>query len=575
MLADFPFPYENESIYSLLARFHDRSANIFIKQDFRDLFGQSKVYVATDLPMGIERLNTNFDHYQSRFSGSLINSHTPFNYYTNFLPIERRREIELSMLKAATPNKIHLLTGQVASTIKEHSHFLFCGECLKEDEHLLGETYWRVHHQFPGVFYCLKHSERLRVSNVLKRQRFSRLIAASFENCLISMDNRALKESLNSAEEKLLLQIAKESLFVNNNYIDISQIDLQKSYLQSLARKGYVSPNGRVSQRLLINDFNEFYGEKLLNLLQSLPNKNSESNWLSSVVRKPRKSFHPLRHILISIFLNRPFSAFLPSVIDEKYYPCRNPVSSHYLKKIALLKRKKLDKKKRLIGTVSCVCGYEYIIDIVLYDYINNGIGRVTKFGELWEKELIKMVEVENYSFRKAAKFLHADINTVIRMYRKLKKIQEDQACEKKVTYRDIEKDKQEWLRAQLLAPALSRSELRKNNAALFMRLYRSSKDWLSANSPPKTVIKRSPRIDWHKRDLEVLREIKEHVIFLKNNDQSKRMTIKEFGFAINNLSLLEKKLEKMPYTALFLKSIKEDFFEYNIKIKLKNNIAI
>ena len=59
MITFFPVPYEDEVLYSVLARYHVRSGNISYKATMRDLFGATSVTAVMDLPSNIHNLVNN------------------------------------------------------------------------------------------------------------------------------------------------------------------------------------------------------------------------------------------------------------------------------------------------------------------------------------------------------------------------------------------------------------------------------------------------------------------------------------------------------------------------------------
>ncbi|MFP3470948.1 TnsD family Tn7-like transposition protein, partial [Micrococcus sp. SIMBA_144] len=90
---------------------------------------------------------------------------------------------------------------------------------------------------------------------------------------------------LSESKDKLEI-IAEESLkLINlNSKVDISQ--LQKSYRYLLQINGYASYTGKVDQRKLAKQFNSYYGEELLSLMDSNVDINNNSCWLKAITRK-------------------------------------------------------------------------------------------------------------------------------------------------------------------------------------------------------------------------------------------------------------------------------------------------
>ncbi len=77
----------------------------------------------------------------------------------------------------------------------------------------------------------------------------------------------------------------------------------EQQYRSLLIDREYANSNGRVRRERLDRDFRLFYSQELLALLDSSLDENSDSQWLFEITRKHRKSFHPIRHLLLILFL--------------------------------------------------------------------------------------------------------------------------------------------------------------------------------------------------------------------------------------------------------------------------------
>jgi len=149
----FPVPYEDEVLYSVLARYHVRSGNTSYKATMKDLFGSTSVTAVMDLPSNIQNLVNNMP-LNSRYTEEyLIKSHTLFPFYSAFLPPERAEQVFESM-KGENGGSIYSRTGIMASSIVLNQYFKFCPVCAKEDKLQYGELYWHRVHQIPGVLVC-------------------------------------------------------------------------------------------------------------------------------------------------------------------------------------------------------------------------------------------------------------------------------------------------------------------------------------------------------------------------------------------------------------------------------------
>lgn len=238
-----------------------------------------------------------------------------------------------------------------------------------------------------------------------------------------------------------------------------------------------------------------------MQLVHSEVNYEDENNWLSSIVRKHRKVFHPLRHLLIIRFLNQDAAAFFGSEKkDEPFgngsWACFNGASKHYLEKaITSVSVSYSHDAKKLIGTFSCSCGFVYSTGDVSVPYSDKlSFSKIKSFGKIWERKLKKLLTEKRVSLREAARQLKVDTKTVIRHAERLKLIDKKSKVisETQSNFQTTDESNLKenscaiWLKARKDYPSLSKTALRKKFPADFIRLYRNDRKWLDRNSPKK-----------------------------------------------------------------------------------------
>lgn len=337
---------------------------------------------------------------------------------------------------------------------------------------------------------------------------------------------------------------------------------------------GLANVSGRVNQQELKKAFIAYYGESLLELVQS-PVTNSGSTWLSMMVTKPRKSFHPIRHLLMIQFLGITLdelwdqdSEYLP--FGQAPFPCLNAGAEHYLKPVIYNMSIRYDSKvKRPVGTFSCSCGFIYAgsgPDSSQTDKYK--IGRVKKFGDVWEAKLEELLQM-NLSQREIARRLKVGVNTVIKYGQKARK--EVLRCKRNESRNINDSNRKQWLDLQKENPEKSKTELRKMNNRLYTWLYRNDREWLNSNSPiRRQVSNANNRVNWNKRDEEIREAVKNAIEpIMQSADKPERITIGRIGKKIGKLALIEEHLNKLPLTNKYLSSKVEtvrDFQKRRIK---------
>lgn len=548
MLSFFPKIYKDELLFSVLSRYHRQSGNITIKQTTEDLFGKKKIYIIPDLTTELELLIIRISHFEKIEIDSWIDNHSLYNYYTNFSSEIVKQRVKDYMIKGNGENKIHYLTGQVASTVKEPIYFKYCPKCLQNDYEKYGETYWRTYHQLPSVFICIEHSQLLENSSIYFRQENPLSAHPCMENCFNVVNER--ETDLTKLNLALLLNVAEESYKIAIRNYHFSQVKLLEIYRYHLKEKGYMRGNGRINQIKLREDFNKFYGIVFLKLMQSFPSGVDGECWLRAITRKHRKVFHPIRHILLIHFIGESVDTIY-QYNDKSYNPfgdgphlCLNAAAKHYLKPVITdLRVTTCCDTKRPVGTFYCSCGFVYSRrgpDKTQED--KKKIGRIKQFGDIWLKELNYLINEEKLSFRACAKKLKVDTKTVIKYANKDSVVKNEKKENQNQGIRNL------WLELISEFPKYSRTELRKINPSLYMRLYRNDKEWLFKNSPEKVNKKiNNQRVNWHVRDLQILEEVQDAFNELENSVKPIRITISKLGKLIKRSSLLEKSWINFP----------------------------
>lgn len=590
MVSFFPTLYKDELLYSAIARYHIRTGNISPKATLDELYNSKTVSAVVELPSNIDNLIDNMPINNKYTAHEFIYNHTMFPFYTVFLSPERK-EVVYNLMKGKNGGDIYNRVGLMATSISSNKYFKFCTECVKEDKLRYGELYWHRIHQIPGISICSKHKIPLLDSKVLiHSENKHEYIYATEENCLSNEVNNptTLKEKemmfrlnkvMNSKEylNKLCILNRNVELLLNRQYRNRPSLWFWSNYNNKLRELEFANVNGKVKQEKLISNFTEYYGEDLLYILQSVVNPNNESNWLSQIVRKHRKTFHPIRHLLLMQFLGIALDeVFNKNIKNEPFgeapWPCLNAGAEHYLEPVVDdLKITYDSKSKKTIGTFTCTCGFVYSRsgpDVDKNDRYS--IGRIKNFGSVWEDKLRSLVQ-EKLSLRQIARELKVDPITVDKYAEKLglelywRKINDKKiTCGSQIKNIDGIKDKEIkneyrslWLQLIENNPDKSKTELRKINNRVYTWLYRNDKKWFDKHTIKMAKrCKIVNRIDWKKRDEDILTEVINIVETLLNTEEKpERVTISKVGKKIGKLSLLEKHLDKLPLTKIYLQN--------------------
>lgn len=585
MLSFFPNPYPDELLYSLIARYHIRSGNTSPKITIQEIFNSQTTVATADLTSNLNALVKNLKYISNIRVNDLMYKHTLLPFYQPFIFPQRATQLIESM-KAENGGNIHTRAGIMASSVTVPRYFRFCPKCLEEDLENYGEPYWHRLHQIPGVLVCPIHQVDLQNSTV-PLQGFNKheYYAASLDNCPIISNQKTYSYDT----QQRLCVLAKDVEWLINNHLPSQDVNwFSRQYKSLLIDKGLANVNGRVKVKTLVDDFIFFYGREMLDAVDSMVDYDDESNWLLAIVRKHRKSFHPIRHLLFIRFLTDEIPEFFAT--DYEYKPfgnspwlCLNAAADHYLQPVItdLTVTHCLENKKPL-GTFSCSCGMIYsrtAADETEQDKLR--IGKIIQFGSVWEEKLKELVEVQRLGLRETARQMNVDPRTVRRYVSKLnlkshwKTSKNSQPTELEDIPKQntdsvvdvIVKHREAWLALQQQHPETSKTNLRKLSPATYAHLYRKDREWLHQNSPNlQKPISKVSKVDWDERDKQILEKAKNEVQSLLWSEKPVRINITRIAKTIGSLALIEKHLDLMPLTKAYFESVTETVEEFQIR---------
>lgn len=581
MISCFPDPYPDELLYSLCARYAERVRFPSEKAVIHELFGEEAAVAIVDLPSNLGRLVSSLPKDQLYTIESLVNKHTLFPFFAPFLDPTQAQQVMADMEATKGPT-IHSRSGIMASKVQPPTRFKFCPLCAEHDKKEFGEYYWHRLHQIPGVEVCFEHNVRLvnsrvRIQNPQLRYRF-----VSAEEGIRLSKSDACK--LKTVHHEIFIKIAQDAAWLLNHPTSPPGLRvLLKRYRQLLAEQDLATYNGRIRVTKLLNDFCQAYPIDLLSALQCQVDTESEHNWLFRLVRSPKGSQYPIRHLLLIHFLGHTAETFLQlpnQFLPFGYgpWPCLNQAAPHFSESI--IQDCELSHSKehgKPIGTFHCSCGFVY--SRTGPDRSEEDKFKITKirtFGNIWDASLRSLWGNSTISLRKIAKTLGVDPQTVKlhanrlelpfprkgkRTTGKGKRILADSSNNKKLlSLNNCEYYRSSWLSAQRKFPELGRTALRKRYQKIYTWLRRHDSQWLEVNLPPKKQNLLPPqRVDWKQRDTLLVKKVTKAAERLYNaQGRPKRVTATAIAKEIGELALIQRHLDKLPNTADTFKGLVE-----------------
>jgi hypothetical protein len=458
----------DETLFSLCSRQHLVMGNLDPATTSTAVLGLSEKFIKHDIPCGIAALEQNGFHYWGNAESILLH-HTIFSV---FIPFQNKTKIEdaIITIKGDRIDSLKYRLGLVSSGFGAEHPLKACPYCMREDVYAHGIAYWHLTHQYPGVLICPRHQAWLMVST--KSRRWSGRFEWSLptKDCLIQQ----------ASSQKLWLRPA----FLNlaNNVIDLAVIGRVMSLESCAVAATYrtaVLQGGRSASLLdRIEPLRRFH------LFESLPkDEKSTESFMSQLIRPPRRSIHPLKHLLLIDWLFDDLHSFLKAYDAEV---------ARLVQRVASTTSRKPDKQVSLSNAAAPT---------------KNTPRPKRLKGELKEVLLSKLGK--GIPKQKLCEELEISISTINRLLR-ANPVTNALAIEARNS-RELAEHRAQWRYLHNLHPELGIQALRNIIPSIYAWLYRNDKAWLMAKE--QTFVKPAKvekyPVDWEARDSRLLSMIR------------------------------------------------------------------
>lgn len=352
-MLNFPVPYPDELLYSTVARAGVHFGITSPKQLLDTVFGNRKVVATVDLPSHINSISEQYPTGLGLTANELIYKHTLFPLYAPFVPEARRRAV-LDWMIHRPKSAVHLALGITTSLVRQREYLQICPACLGEQLAEYGEYYWARQWQVPGSECCLKHAWLSSTPYKLRNYHRHAFVAlAPAIACLPPMSNSPPNERRIEKHVQELLDLPPS---LSPSREQWSLFYTQAAHAADVSRKSKVIYN-----RLKHKIFSAWPPNKLLAL--GIPVTDSQSNWLRLFMRKHRKSFSFLQHLVVLEALLGPDWDFREVISQARQHIIQEQAATHppaksipqttlYAKREAWLEMVKMQgtRKARLTG---------------------------------------------------------------------------------------------------------------------------------------------------------------------------------------------------------------------------------
>jgi hypothetical protein len=282
-----------------------------VRYTLDDLFGSERIRAVYDLPCHLGYLTDKLNRSGFEYSADeLIRKHTLFPLYERFIAPELAHFIYNRMIKYSSQN-LQSYLGLTASHVPMLKRFKYCPECNSEFLSKYVELYIHRVHQNSCVFVCPYHGTPLLDTNIDLNRNSQR--------CFVypEMSHMKRMKTLENLNLNILHKVAKAFDYIIAGNFDCSYGELQNKYVHLLYENGLYKQGRGVDVKRLKGEFVDIYGHELLKRFGSVVD-DKVNNWLFSIFRKQTRLFHPVRHILVILFLSGSLEEFTSYVPDGR-----------------------------------------------------------------------------------------------------------------------------------------------------------------------------------------------------------------------------------------------------------------
>ena len=255
----------------------------------QDVYGDTRVIATSDLPGHLNRIAALYPEKNGITASDLLYQNTLFPLYAFFMG-EARRKALVQELTSDGKSAVHLKSGAAASRVKQPEYLRYCPGCIKQQEHALGECYWRRDWQVAGADSCPIHGSLIDSDihrHDVHRHQYTPLNAET---------SIPAEQKPGCWQSDLIAQSIRELL--NLKQIAVPELVQWGYWYKMLAADHQLNRGSQVRHEQVEQKVIAFWGVDWMTAQKLMPDS-GESNWLRNMFRKHRKAFSYLEHLIV------------------------------------------------------------------------------------------------------------------------------------------------------------------------------------------------------------------------------------------------------------------------------------
>lgn len=496
-----------ETLFSLISRQHRMWGHRLAAHTAQVLFGHHRQGFQHDFPSRLHNLVQATEGTLGDVR-SIALERTLLRYYRPFLTSAREEESVAAMASSSVAH-LKFRLGLLTSRFRAHHPLKACLACIEEDRSQTGWAWWHIDHQYPGVWICLRHGERL-LDSATKSNGVGR-----FQWHLPHVPNlragvSTVRSVCRSADEHLA-RLARLIVDVVDRppVLRLDFPTLQQHYRCGLEDRGLMTVEGRLylasAAKELLEHVMPF---RTVGELAALPRSLDEAKaQLTSMLRADRSGTHPLRHLVMVDWLFGSSANLLSRLEARDLSGRRRAGDARQLTEIRGARGNQDAEVIALVGAGQMsmrAAARELGVDVmtVMTSAARMGIEASRRPKSLRGNVRRKLIQQLTRGASKATAAAHwgVSVTTVTTLLRTVPGLR-DRWCKAQFTA-TRDSSRRRWKQLLTEHKASGINMLRAKEPAVYAWLYRNDKEWLGQHSPAKLKRTNNSKLDWHARDL-------------------------------------------------------------------------
>lgn len=298
----------DETFFSVCCRQHRFMCQVTKASTTAWLFGERSSSVQHDFPSKLNSLPQK----AKEVWGSPFNIITDHTILPLFFPFQSKERVE-DVFDTVSNNSLGTLKfrmGLVTGRFGAEHPLKACLECLREDRIKHGVAYWHLSHQYPGVTLCPKHGTLIGICSANRQWSDSAHWVLPAEDLIASVAEQPVCPTVVQILKRLghsVIELAKLGISVQFRPEDVTT-----AYNEAIRHLSVNTEACFDAQADLASFASQLQPYLPLASLPTTPQK--AETFIQSLIRTPRVTSHPLKHLIMITFIFGEFAPFLDAV---------------------------------------------------------------------------------------------------------------------------------------------------------------------------------------------------------------------------------------------------------------------